>query len=160
PITLSSEEREHRKQFQMKLSGLPRSFKPRKVLAYLHSIKAKAMFIPRSKQSSYHPMNQGFVYFDNQHDMEQATTQFCSYQGTELYWSEPDSKHCFRCGCPGHVAKDCPTTSNKNLSSHEKKIKALQDRFRPNQRKKVAKRSYAEAAKSGQRQQPRNKPNG
>jgi hypothetical protein len=152
PLSLTDEQRDHRKEFTIKLSGLPRNTTSRDLISILTETKAKSCFIPRNP-NGYWPLNYAYISFNSKDDIASAVTKEWSLKGSLLYWTTEKTPTCHICGNPDHVAKDCDDPRNRN-SKRNTKIQKLYNKFRPAQHRKPRK-TYAATAKNDKQTKPR-----
>jgi RNA recognition motif-containing protein len=153
PLSLSTQQRELRRQFGLKLSGLPIGTSGRDIEQYVTRLKGKSIFIPRNPVN-YTSGRYAYVYFDNQESLDNAlnlTNTFIE-KGKfkqQLFWSKSDSKICNFCGNPNHIIKDC----NEKAKAATRKLSAAKVWANKNReiRKHVdsKKMTYAEKLKTG-----------
>ena len=142
PLILDEQQRQLRKEFCMKLVGLPRGTNARDLRSLIMATQAKACFIPRNPKT-YNYMNYAYVYFNSQDQMEEMSLQDFQIWNTELSWVSPDVQTCHLCGEPDHIAKDC--NSKTTYNSVDPKLQRLYNKFKPANHRKT-KKSYASAA--------------
>jgi hypothetical protein len=145
-LQLSKEDREHRKKFSLRLSGLyyqTSGYDLKEVLKYC---KGQTCFIPAFMlRSRYQHCRYAYINFATKEDMNaayQMTIEFKKRNANphKLFWSKEDDQICNICGCPSHMAKDC---TNKEINKgNSKKFVSGADNW------KKLKKSYAEVAKS------------
>ena len=152
PLLLSKEERERRKQFSLRLSGLHYQTSGYDLKEVMTQCKGKTCFIPAVMiRGKYQRCRYAYIHFSSQDDLVAARQINIEFKkgnaGTrKLYWSKEDDRICNICGNPTHMAKDC---TNKDINkSSSKKFVSGADNW------KNLKKSYAEATKS--KQKPRN----
>lgn len=167
PLNLTDEQRQLRREFCCKLSGLPPKFKPKDAHQLLKKIKAKTCFVPRNPKT-YNPLNFAYVSFRNEEDLTAAINEIFVFEDKELFWSEESTKTCHICGDPSHLAAECThkgENRKNNKDDKNAKFQHLYKRFRPAQHRrdpnkannnKRNKNSYAEAAKKAVNGSPTN----
>jgi hypothetical protein len=149
PLTLSTEERELRKLYCAKLTGLPPGTQARDLNEILQKVKAKTCFILR-RLDNYQHANYAYLNFTSDEDMQNATNQFFAYNGQELSWCDAKQQLCFKCGAPDHMIRDCPKAVH-NLSKKDIKLTKLYNKFRPaqhKQKKVIPQLTYAQVAQT------------
>ncbi len=145
PLALQEDQRQKRKDFCVKLSGLPRGTAPRDIIGILDAVNAKACFIPRNPKS-YKFMNHAYIYFDSAELLEEMTVSAYSFEGYELIWVAPDVQTCYKCGDPGHIFKECNLEFNRRQV--DPNLERLYKKFKPaNHRHNNNKKTYADATK-------------
>ncbi|CAB5357617.1 unnamed protein product [Rhizophagus irregularis] len=152
PLLLSKEEREKRKQFSLRLSGLHYQTSGYDLKEVMTQCKGKTCFIPAVMiRGKYQRCRYAYIHFSSRDDLVAARQMNIEFKkgnaGTrQLYWSKEEDRICNICGNPTHMAKDC---TNKDINkSHSKRFVSGADNW------KNLKKSYADAAKS--KQKPRN----
>ncbi|CAB5361707.1 unnamed protein product [Rhizophagus irregularis] len=152
PLLLSKEEREQRKQFSLRLSGLHYQTSGYDLKEVMTQCKGKTCFIPAVMiRGKYQRCRYAYIHFSSRDDLVAARQMNIEFKkgnaGTrQLYWSKEEDRICNICGNPTHMAKDC---TNKDINkSHSKRFVSGADNW------KNLKKSYADAAKS--KQKPRN----
>ncbi|CAB5342091.1 unnamed protein product [Rhizophagus irregularis] len=152
PLLLSKEEREKRKQFSLRLSGLHYQTSGYDLKEVMTQCKGKTCFIPAVMiRGKYQRCRYAYIHFSSQDDLVAAKQMNIEFKkgnaGTrQLYWSKEEDRICNICGNPTHMAKDC---TNKDINkSQSKRFVSGTDNW------KNLKKSYADAAKS--KQKPRN----
>ncbi|PKY61795.1 hypothetical protein RhiirA4_487285 [Rhizophagus irregularis] len=152
PLLLSKEEREKRKQFSLRLSGLHYQTSGYDLKEVMIQCKGKTCFIPAVMiRGKYQRCRYAYIHFSSRDDLVAARQMNIEFKKgnagvRKLYWSKEDDRICNICGNPMHMAKDC---NNKDINkSTSKKFVSGADNW------KNLKKSYAEAAKS--RQKPKN----
>ncbi|CAB4403381.1 unnamed protein product [Rhizophagus irregularis] len=152
PLLLSKEEREKRKQFSLRLSGLHYQTSGYDLKDVMTQCKGMTCFIPAVMiRGKYQRCHYAYIHFSSQDDIVAARQMNIEFKKgnagvRRLYWSKEDDRICNICGNPNHMAKDC-TNKDINKSSSKKFISGA-DNW------KNLKKSYADAAKS--KQKPRN----
>ncbi|RIA86228.1 hypothetical protein C1645_829611 [Glomus cerebriforme] len=141
PITLPESACQLRKDFGLKLGGIPPNFKAKNFLPFLNDLGAKTCFVPRNP-NNYRQCRYAFVNFASQELADCASERVFSYEGHELFWCTQDEKTCHVCGRPDHEAKECP---NKRKPKSENPYNKLYNRYKPAGHRKRPK-SYADAA--------------
>ncbi|CAB5348524.1 unnamed protein product [Rhizophagus irregularis] len=152
PLLLSKEEREKRKQFSLRLSGLHYQTSGYDLKEVMTQCKGKTCFIPAVMiRGKYQRCRYAYIHFSSQDDLVAARQMKIEFKkgntGTrQLYWSKEEDRICNICGNPTHMAKDC---TNKDINkSQSKRFVSGADNW------KNLKKSYADVAKS--KQKPRN----
>ncbi|POG63871.1 hypothetical protein GLOIN_2v1783570 [Rhizophagus irregularis DAOM 181602=DAOM 197198] len=152
PLLLSKEEREIRKQFSLRLSGLHYQTSGYDLKEVMTQCKGKTCFIPAVMiHGKYQRCRYAYIHFSSRDDLLAARQMNIEFKkgnaGTrQLYWSKEEDRICNICSNPTHMAKDC---TNKDINkSHSKRFVNGADNW------KNLKKSYADAAKS--KQKPRN----
>ncbi|CAB5387434.1 unnamed protein product [Rhizophagus irregularis] len=152
PLLLSKEEREKRKQFSLRLSGLHYQTSGYDLKEFMTQCKGKTCFIPAVMiRGKYQRCRYAYIHFSSRDDLVAARQMNIEFKkgnaGTrQLYWSKEEDRICNICGNPTHMAKDC---TNKDINkSHSKRFVSGADNW------KNLKKSYADAAKS--KQKPKN----
>ncbi|GBC31176.1 hypothetical protein GLOIN_2v1786507 [Rhizophagus irregularis DAOM 181602=DAOM 197198] len=152
PLLLSKEEREKRKQFSLRLSGLHYQTSGYDLKEVMTQCKGKTCFIPAVMiQGKYQRCRYAYIHFSSQDDLVAARQMKIEFKkgnaGTrQLYWSKEEDRICNICGNPTHMAKDC---TNKDINkSQSKRFVSGADNW------KNLKKSYADVTKS--KQKPRN----
>ncbi|CAB4490147.1 unnamed protein product [Rhizophagus irregularis] len=152
PLLLSKEEREKRKQFSLRLSGLHYQTSGYDLKEVMTQCKGKTCFIPAVMiRGKYQRCRYAYIHFSSQDDLVAARQMKIEFKkgnaGTrQLYWSKEEDRICNICGNPTHMAKDC---TNKDINkSQSKRFVSGADNW------KNLKKSDADAAKS--KQKPRN----
>ncbi|PKY47884.1 hypothetical protein RhiirA4_463284, partial [Rhizophagus irregularis] len=152
PLLLSKEEREKRKQFSLRLSGLHYQTSGYDLKEVMTQCKGRTCFIPAVMiRGKYQRCRYAYIHFSSRDDLVAARQMNIEFKKgnagvRKLYWSKEDDRICNICGNPTHMAKDC---TNKDINkSSSKKFVSGADNW------KNLKKSYADAAKSKQR--PRN----
>ncbi|CAB4435076.1 unnamed protein product [Rhizophagus irregularis] len=152
PLLLSKEEREKRKKFSLRLSGLHYQTSGYDLKEVMIQCKGKTCFIPAVMiRGKYQRCRYAYIHFSSQDDLVAARQMNIEFKKgnagvRKLYWSKEDDRICNICGNPTHMAKDC---TNKDINkSSSKKFVSGTDNW------KNLKKSYADAAKS--KQKPRN----
>ncbi|CAB4433866.1 unnamed protein product [Rhizophagus irregularis] len=149
PKLLSDEEREIRKKYNLKLSGLAYNTAAMDIQEILSTVKAKTCKIPRIPNERYTPARYAYVSFNTEECMNKAKDyKFSQAKGKnkprDLYWSEPEQKICNICGNPAHEAKEC---DHKKELEEKKKLFKKSDK-KPNSLRNY-KVSYASKVKEG-----------
>src|SRR5215213_2776910 len=140
PLNLNDEQRALRRQFSLKLSGLPQGTLPRDLTAIVREVGAKTCVINRNPHN-YTPLNYAYLNFTSVEAIAYAISLNVVIKDKPLYWCMPQMRTCNFCGDPEHIHKDCPDSRNCNSSTNQRYNK-LYDRFRPAQHRKPRK-SYA-----------------
>ncbi|CAB4430191.1 unnamed protein product [Rhizophagus irregularis] len=149
---LYQEEREKRKQFSLRLSGLHYQTSGYDLKEVMTQCKGKTCFIPAIMiRGKYQRCRYAYIHFSSRDNMVAAKQMNIEFKKgnagvRKLYWSKEDDRICNICGNPTHMAKDC-TNKDINKSSSKKFISGA-DNW------KNLKKSYADAAKL--KQKPRN----
>ena len=138
PKLLSDEEREIRKKYNLKLSGLAYNTAAMDIQEILSTVKAKTCKIPRIPNERYTPARYAYVSFDTEECMNKAKEhKFSQVKGKnkprDLYWSEPEQKVCNICGNPAHEAKEC---------DHKKELEEKKKMFKKSDKKPNSLRNY------------------
>lgn len=112
PKSLTTEEREQRKKYCLKLSGLAYNTAAFDIDELLAKTKAKSCKIPRIPNKQYSSARYAYIYFDYETDLMVAKDmKFTQSKGKirekQLYWSQPKDKICNFCGDPNHIAVNC-----------------------------------------------------
>ncbi|PKY44895.1 hypothetical protein RhiirA4_515082 [Rhizophagus irregularis] len=144
-----AKEREIRKKYNLKLSGLAYNTAAMDIQEILSTVKAKTCKIPRIPNERYTPARYAYVSFDTEECMNKAKDyKFSQAKGKnkprDLYWSEPEQKICNICGNPAHEAKEC---DHKKELEEKKKLFKKSDK-KPNSLRNY-KVSYASKVKEG-----------
>ncbi|CAB5315709.1 unnamed protein product [Rhizophagus irregularis] len=157
PLLLSKEEREKRKQFSLRLSGLHYQTSGYDLKEVMTQCKGKTCFIPAVMiRGKYQRCRYAYIHFSSQDDLVAARQMKIEFKkgnaGTrQLYWSKEEDRICNICGNPTHMAKDC---TNKDINkSQSKRFVSGADNW------KNLKKSYADAAKSKQKSRNSSKSN-
>ncbi|CAB5388465.1 unnamed protein product [Rhizophagus irregularis] len=152
PLLLNKKEREKRKQFSLRLSGLHYQTSGYDLKEVMTQCKGKTCFIPAVMiRGKYQRCRYAYIHFSSQDDLVAARQMKIEFKkgnaGTrQLYWSKEDDRICNICGNPTHMAKNC---TNKDINkSQSKRFVSGANNW------KNLKKSYADAAKS--KQKPRN----
>jgi prefoldin subunit 5 len=155
PTLLTSEERENRKSYAIKLSGLPFNMTSYDLDRYLREYNAKYWHIPRNPLNN-RPKNYAIVYFGDEENFEIATSKTTYFKGKELYWVDMKSKTCHKCGSPDHLYVQCtentPRQRKVNRTDKLREINAYNNnRRRPQPQgngRRPQTKTYADATKS------------
>ncbi|PKY58546.1 hypothetical protein RhiirA4_480544, partial [Rhizophagus irregularis] len=154
PLMLSKKEREKRKKFSLRLSGLHYQTSGYDLKEVMTQCKGKTCFIPAVMiRGKYQRCRYAYIHFSSRDDMIAARQMNIEFKKgnagvQKLYWSKEDDRICNICGNPMHMAKDC---NNKDINkSSSKKFVSGADNW------KNLKKSYADAAKSKQKQKNNN----
>ncbi|RIA86300.1 hypothetical protein C1645_856458 [Glomus cerebriforme] len=142
PKFLTDEQRQLRKKFGCKLTGLPNNIQARDLHDILSATHAKSIFIPRNPVS-YKPLNFAYINFDTEDAKTKAMKTNYKVNGRDLFWCTENARTCNRCGSPSHLFNECPA---RKLDSKKQQLNKLYNRYRPAQHRKP--KSYADAAKS------------
>ncbi|GET58278.1 hypothetical protein GLOIN_2v1783570 [Rhizophagus irregularis DAOM 181602=DAOM 197198] len=125
PLLLSKEERENRKQFSLRLSGLHYQTSGYDLKEVMTQCKGKTCFIPAVMiRGKYQRCRYAYIHFSSRDDLVAARQMNIEFKkghaGTRhLYWSKEEDRICNICGNPTHMAKDC---TNKDINkSHSKR---------------------------------------
>ncbi|EXX63038.1 hypothetical protein GLOIN_2v1885182 [Rhizophagus irregularis DAOM 181602=DAOM 197198] len=142
PLLLSKEERENRKQFSLRLSGLHYQTSGYDLKEVMTQCKGKTCFIPAVMiRGKYQRCRYAYIHFSSRDDLVVARQMNIEFKkgnaGTrQLYWSKEEDRICNICGNPTHMAKDC---TNKDINkSHSKLFVSGTDNW------KNLKKSYAD----------------
>ncbi|RIA84612.1 hypothetical protein C1645_832001 [Glomus cerebriforme] len=142
PKFLTNEQRQLRKNFGCKLTGLPNNIQARDLHDILRAMNAKSIFIPRNPVS-YKPLNFAYINYESEDAKQKAMKTNYKLNGRDLFWCTENARTCNRCGSPSHLFNDCPV---RKQDSKKQRLNKLYNRYRPAQHRKP--RSYAEAARS------------
>ena len=123
PATMKREELETRNRFTLKLAGLPFGITAYDLSEYLNGIRAKICYIPRTRER-YARKRFALISFKTENDMNRATnsSSIPSIKNNRLFWLEPDTKTCHKCGKPGHIVRDC----NEITDIHDRRQRLAQ----------------------------------
>ena len=144
PLNLNDDQRALRRQFSLKLSGLPQGTLPRDLTEIVRTVGAKTCVINRNPHN-YTPLNYAYLNFTSVDAIAHAISLNVVIKDKPLFWCMPQTRTCNFCGDPEHVHKDCPDSRNRNSPTNQRYNK-LYDRFRPAQHRKPRK-SYASATR-------------
>ncbi|GET01575.1 hypothetical protein GLOIN_2v1811259 [Rhizophagus clarus] len=72
PLDLSEEKRLERKEYSIKLCGLPSNTTARDIQSFIEEVNAATFFIPK-KPKGYQPLKYAYINFYSQEDLETAT---------------------------------------------------------------------------------------
>ncbi|GES94824.1 hypothetical protein GLOIN_2v1811259 [Rhizophagus clarus] len=72
PLDLSEEKRLDRKEYSIKLCGLPSNTTARDIQSFIEEVNAATFFIPK-KPKGYQPLKYAYINFYSQEDLETAT---------------------------------------------------------------------------------------
>jgi hypothetical protein len=146
PLQLSKEDREHRKKFSLRLSGLYYQTSGYDLEEVLKCCKGQTCFIPALMlRGRYQRCRYAYINFATEEDMHAASQMTIEFKKgnanpRKLYWSKEEDRICNICGCPSHMAKEC---TNKEINKgNSKKFVSGADNW------KNLKKSYAEVAKT------------
>jgi hypothetical protein len=144
PIMLNDEKRKLRKQFVLKLAGLPYGTTGKDLHDIVNQCKGKACFIPKNPKN-YKNLRYAYVYFANEEDMKEAKKKCIyfskgNYTNKELKFCDSKTKLCNMCNMPNHLVKFCPLKNNGKKLNNQQKYDV--DNFWNNKSK-----SYAQAVK-------------
>ncbi|RIA81864.1 hypothetical protein C1645_836280 [Glomus cerebriforme] len=142
PKFLTDEQRQLRKKFGCKLTGLPNNIQARDLNDILFATQAKSIFIPRNPVS-YKPLNFAYLNYDTEDAKQKAMKTNYKVNGRDLFWCTENARTCNRCGSPSHLFNECP---ERKHDSKKQQLNKLYNRYRPAQHRKP--KSYAEAAKA------------
>ncbi|CAB5392155.1 unnamed protein product [Rhizophagus irregularis] len=129
PLLLSKEERENRKQFSLRLSGLHYQTSGYDLKEVMTQCKGKTCFIPAVMiRGKYQRCCYAYIHFSSRDDLVAARQMNIEFKkgnaGTrQLYWSKEEDRICNICGNPTHMAKDC---TNKDINKSQSKRKTSQ----------------------------------
>jgi hypothetical protein len=143
PLALDEVRRLKRRNFGMKLAGIPARANARDLIPFLKEISAKTCFIPVNP-NNYKPLNYAYINFESEKTLAAAVNRECSLKGFNLYWAMENTPTCHICGSPDHIARDCSDPRNRNTQKQQK-LQKLYNRFKPAQHRRP-KKSYAAAA--------------
>lgn len=146
PKVISEEKLTQRKEYCVKLAGLPNNTTAFDLRGFIDQYQVKYIDIPRNSRFNY-PLRHCFVYFDNEENLEIATNKVFSLKGHQLYWVTTDTKTCHRCGIPEHLAKDCDYEDNRPRYKNRKEILKSFKQARQERSKKY--KSWAQIAQQG-----------
>jgi len=121
PLDLSKELLEQRKNFCLKVTGLPFNTSHVDLLPIMTSLGAKSCFIPKTQEYKQH--RYAFVAFENEKRQKAALASHYMLGGKKLLWMSDKQKHCYTCGSGAHLAKDCTApkkTGNRFQHLYEK----------------------------------------
>ncbi|PKY35489.1 hypothetical protein RhiirB3_476196, partial [Rhizophagus irregularis] len=124
PLLLSKEEREKRKQFSLRLSGLHYQTSGYDLKEVMTQCKGKTCFIPAVMiRGKYQRCRYAYIHFSSRDDLVAARQMNIEFKkgnaGTrQLYWSKEEDRICNICGNPTHMAKDC---TNKDINKSQSK---------------------------------------
>jgi hypothetical protein len=130
PLTLSTEDRELRRKYVLKLTGLPPNTAARDLLDVTNAVHAASCFIPRTV-NNYRPLNYAYISFASEELQAQAATTHYALENHKLYWVKTDHKTCHYCGHPGHIVKNCEVLKNKKKTPRQRKLDQLYNKYRP-----------------------------
>lgn len=150
PLILSDAQRSARRQYSLKLSGLPKGTLPRNIASIVKEVNAKTCVITRNP-NNYNPVNYAYLSFTSSDHIATAIEKEFSYKGNPLYWSTDNTPTCNICGNPEHLARNCNSPKNK-FTPKNAKLQNLYRRFRPAQHRRQRK-SYADTLKGQNNQQ-------
>ncbi|GBC03250.1 hypothetical protein RclHR1_05030007 [Rhizophagus clarus] len=159
PILLSEEQRDQRKQYNLRLSGLPIGTTAINLRPILDEMNAMTCFIPRNPYH-YKPFTYAYINFKNEEDKAIAMKKkFSIKQGKidkPLFISDPTIKRniCNNCGNPDHLYAGCNIKKRTNKRNNTVKA-AWKERTKLTAQNKN--RSYAQVVKSNAT--PTNPPN-
>jgi hypothetical protein len=144
PIMLNDEKRKLRKQFVLKLAGLPYGTTGKDLSDIVNQVKGKACFIPKNPKN-YKNLRYAYVYFANEESMNEAKKKNIFFskgniKNKELRFCDSKTKLCNMCNMPGHLVKNCPMKNNNKKLNNRQKYDV--DNFWNNKSK-----SYAQAVK-------------
>ena len=150
PLQLSQEDREKRKKFSLRLSGLYYQTSGYDLQEVVKQCKGRSCFIPAMMiRGKYQRCRYAYIHFTSEEEMNAARAMNIEFKkgnanARQLYWSEEKDRICNICGNPAHMAKDC---DKKDVNkSNSKRFISGADNW------KNLKKSYADAAKSKQKQ--------
>src|SRR5438045_2442028 len=149
PITLSEEARALRRNFALKLSGLPRNTLSRDLEAIVSEVGAKSCVINRNP-NNYLPVNYAYLNFPSTDALATAINKNCTLKGCPLFWTLPKSCTCNKCGSPEHITRMCNSPIYKRK---DPKWEKHYNQFKLAQHRKPH-RSYATAARSNNTSDP------
>ncbi|GES75212.1 hypothetical protein GLOIN_2v1811259 [Rhizophagus clarus] len=150
-IDLSEEKRLERKEYSIKLCGLPSNTTARDIQSFIEEVNAATFFIPK-KPKGYQPLKYAYINFYSQEDLETATSNIYQYKGNQLEWVPADEKSCNICGYTNHMAIECDyqlkqNKSNNRYLNRKNKLKEIKGyNFNRNRN-----RTYADVTKSNNR---------
>src|SRR5205085_12593373 len=107
PMSTSYEETNKRKDFTLKLSGLPYGTTYFDIIDIVKAVKGKSCFIPRTRKQ-YERARYAFIAFENEEDQNQAAATYYAYRKNKLHWVSPNAKTCHKCGSTSHLVINCP----------------------------------------------------
>ncbi|RIA82037.1 hypothetical protein C1645_835981 [Glomus cerebriforme] len=138
PLHLSDDQRKIRNQHTLKLSGLPANTLAVDIKPSIKLVHGKTVFIPRNPKT-YKTFRYAYVSFASAEDLTSAKNQSFIFKNNQLFWSDPKSATCNKCGSPTHLIKDCDKTKPiKRFTSRRQAWSTLQSN----------KKSFAKALKS------------
>lgn len=145
PLTWTDVERQHRNEFVLKLTGLPKGRNSHDILTYVNQMGGKTFFRPRNPVT-YRYYSYAYVSFNKADEMNKALNDKPTYKKQDLYWMGNKQQHCNACGSPDHIAKDC-----KNKFKRQKTGKNGRQLYKEimERNKSRAKPSYANVVKKG-----------
>jgi hypothetical protein len=150
PLMLSEEKREERNSRVIKLSALPFNTSAFDINAICEDLGVKYCFIPRNPNNNK-PLKHAYLYFNDDELMEIAMDKNIVYEGQHLIWANADDKTCNRCGSCDHVAAQCDNEVKNRPKYMNRKEKLREFRNKRFNKKGNNPKSYADAAKSSQR---------
>ncbi|GBB85207.1 hypothetical protein RclHR1_11770005 [Rhizophagus clarus] len=159
PILLSEEQRDQRKQYNLRLSGLPIGTTAINLRPILDEMNAMTCFIPRNP-FYYKPFTYAYVNFKNEEDKAIAMKKKFNIKQAKidklLFISDPTIKRniCNNCSNPDHLYAECNIKKCTNKRNNTVKA-AWKERTKLTAQNKN--RSYAQVVKSNAT--PTNPPN-
>ncbi|CAJ0629165.1 16195_t:CDS:2 [Entrophospora sp. SA101] len=140
----SNETLNERKEFTLKLSGLPYGTTYYDIIDIVKAVKGKSCFIPRTR-TQYGRARYAFIAFENEKDQNEAATTHYAYKNNKLSWVSPNAKTCHKCGDTSHLVIKCPEKEHSNTRKENlTKFNLLYKKFKiSSPQTQNTKRSYA-----------------
>lgn len=106
PMELSLDKREERRQFCVKLNGLPPNASAREYQDFIEEFNVLEFRIPRNTKTN-HTQLYAYVYFKDEESMQLGTERVVVRRNKQHEWSTSDMKSCFNCGFTSHLISEC-----------------------------------------------------
>ncbi|RIA81408.1 hypothetical protein C1645_864996 [Glomus cerebriforme] len=124
PKFLTNEQRQLRKNFGCKLTGLPNNIQARDLHDILRATNAKSVFIPRNPVS-YKPLNFAYINYESEDAKQNAIKTNYKLNGRDLFWCTENARTCNRCDDKSH---DHNPSAKANSDNSQRPHKSQQSR--------------------------------
>jgi len=129
PILFNEENRELRKKYFLKLSGLPFRIISKDIYKLVEQVSSQTCFISKSPYN-YKNLKCAYINFKYEEDMLIAKDTHVNYKTANrrsynLFWNNPDDQLCHKCGNNNYVVINCKSVklrTNNRMNQNRWKI--------------------------------------